>query len=267
MSAHYRIPDYPAGIHETEILRMFGGLETVKAAIRTACTEETDSPEAPVSVIICFSNRSGSNFLAEGLRRTGAIGMGGELFNHEEVALRCSKFEIGTFDSYVRHIINVHAQQSRLFCTKVGWSQLYFLLKTGCIPQIIKNPRYLLIKRRDVLDQAISYSIAMQTKKWTSSHREQGIDPKFDDALIENCVHGTLMSHFHFEKLFGLNGQPFLEVHYEDLVADFQRQLKIICRWLGVRPKRYPIMEELRLQRQRNEVNEGFRARFLGSGG
>jgi hypothetical protein len=98
-----------------------------------AMAEVGSTPEPPVdlTVFICFTNRSGSNYLASLLASIGEFPAGREMFNVKAVTHACRKHGITSLDAYCRRQMQQQAHKRR-FAAKVGLAQLLTLERGGC---------------------------------------------------------------------------------------------------------------------------------------
>lgn len=254
------IYNYPLSDHEEELVRFFGGYDKIAADIRNpASGANRTEPRRRQDIVICFSNRSGSNLVIDGLKHFGNLAEGGEYFNFDVVIDFCSIENISTLSGYY-HALKEHllgAGESP-FCTKLGWGQLYFLSKIGFVDRFLSDASYILMRRRNVLEQAVSFSIAGQTGRWTSEQAGESGEVRFDPEDIVNRLTGILESTLYFERYFALTGKERYEVTYEDLERDFGGQMTALMDWLGMPVKRTPDINEVTLRRQRDAVNANF---------
>ena len=242
------------GIHEKKIKRYFGKLTV---------PPETGSFEDNVAVM-AFINRSGSSVVSEYLRATGAFSGFGEPLNQELVIERAKKFGITSFAAYLDWLMaNIHRPGTQ-FGMKASWDQIVMLLRSGAIPRYFSNIRWIFVQRRDVLAQAISFSIATQTRQWHSfQERESGArQPEYDFEDIRHRVESIANNYTAIQCLLSLNGLVPYYLVYEDFLVDPISETRKLAAFLGaedvsVNPSR------LRMEKQGNEVNEQFRLRFI----
>ncbi len=252
--------------HEEKIIEFFGGYQAVKADIAKSIEDIHGGRELPatVTIVICFTNRSGSNLLAEGIATNSNAVLGGEYFNYPTVINFCKRLGIHSFSEYCmrlqRHKFG--KKKDRVFCTKLGQSQLYFLTKMKILPHLLPNPRFILIKRRDVLAQAVSFSIAYQTKKWKSSIEGEGSPVVFRENDITNRVEAIVKSNASFEEYFALTGERCFQIYYEDLVEDFGGKMSEAITNLGLELTGAPEYSALSLKRQATSINQQFADRM-----
>jgi LPS sulfotransferase NodH len=210
--------------------------------------------------VICFSNRCGSNFLAAALASTGKFPRAGEYFNEGSVRHLVASGKAARFGEVCLELAKQHMLEGA-FATKLAWAQLYFLTKTMVIPSIYGMPKFILITRRDLLDQAISYSIAYQTKVWTSEG-QSSVEPVYDQAEITTAIRAFALAEAHFRQYFAaFNIVPY-ELTYEDLVQDPETYVNRISEWLGLEVARMdPSL--IRIQKQSGALNSEWRDRYL----
>lgn len=254
--------DYPISEHE----------RVIEAYFEQHRGEDNPGPVSPQSehdryshFVICFVNRSGSNFLARALMSTGQFGRAGEYFNHPQVTRVAADQGIRSLEDYARATRTMRMTPNRIFGTKLGWGQLYYLTKRRVIPNIFSDTRFILIERRDVLGQAISFSIAYQTQVWHSEQQGSQHEYRFDPEDILSRIRGITTAYARFKEYFAVFGIRPIYVVYEelerDVVGTVQRVIEELdlpgCRDARVDPT------AIGLQRQRGPLTEQVREKFL----
>jgi LPS sulfotransferase NodH len=220
--------------------------------------------EPTPSVFICFTNRSGSNYLAELLASTQKLPAAGELFNWPYVVKQSENHGFGSFEEFCGHLIRTRSVNG-VFASKVGWSQLYFLTRMRLIPELFATPRFIHIRRRDVLAQAISYVIAEQTGQWKSDSAPKWFaqsEPVYDADAIAGRIKSFAVANALFEEFFASFRFPLYQVVYEDFVRDELGTIRAITDWLGLGAVDVD-REQTRLEAQRSTVNQEWRERFI----
>jgi LPS sulfotransferase NodH len=150
---------------------------------------------------------------------------------------------------------------SGYFSTKLAIDQLVWLARTGVIPLQLRNPHFVHVVRRNVVAQAVSLSIARQTRQWTSLHSRRRAEPRYDSDEILRAAHAIVRANSLFELFFELHSISPLRLIYEDvserpnLVADrFSAHFSVVL----ADPKE----QALRLTKQGTELNEEWERRF-----
>ncbi len=250
---------YHPSPHETAILSFFGEPGEASSFEQLDAADDNPSPD----VFICFCNRSGSNFLAEALANTGLVSHGGEFFNAEFVIDESKKHGIKSFLDYCAYLKRTALAAGRPFCSKVSWQQLYFLFKCGAIAKVFRNARFVYVQRHDILGQAISFSIAEQTRKWTSLHSTEMEVPNFNLMDITERVRGIIISDFRFRAFFSLTGISALTIYYEDMESDLRAEIVRAIDFLKLDSSRIPAEISVALKKQRNQRNELFKNKIV----
>ena len=117
-------------------------------------------------IILCFTNRCGSNYLCDLLFSTGEFNLGGEFLNFDSVLQNMQVHKIDCFEKYFEFLFGL-SKQNRLVC-KASIDQVVLLARTGLLDLMYPLTSFIYVERGDILGQAISLAIADQTGKWTS---------------------------------------------------------------------------------------------------
>jgi trehalose 2-sulfotransferase len=213
------------------------------------------------SIFICFTNRCGSNFLADVLQNTGLFPEAGEFFNLDAVVNFSQRNNITSFDDYCSELARRKAK-NKTFISKIGCEQLLMLSKLGQIPNIFNNSKFIWIRRQDILGQAISLSIASRTKQWTSKQTGNGVTPDYNKEQIQKIIKNINKINTNFATYFNLFNASYIEVVYEDFCLNPKVAIEKICNFTG-KTLQFEEFPEAELKVQRNSINDDFRAKFL----
>jgi LPS sulfotransferase NodH len=238
------------GMHQQEIEAVFDG---------KLCWEGSGPVIPHPLVVIAFTNRSGSNHLAELMRSTGRVAGLGEALNADTVARRCEAWGVETFPGYFTELAERHRVP---FGVKASWDQLLMLLRCR-IPEMHEGGlRVVHIRRRDVVGQAISREIAWQTGKWTSlTPVETQVTPRYDADRITRQVAAVVREDALFPMIFEAFGLAVTEVTYEALVRQPAETLRHVMQEIG-QPCPEWTPSETRLAKQADATNDAFRAAY-----
>lgn len=242
------------GVHETAIRKLFKG------------AVQYDGPPIYPHPLYCigFFNRSGSNLLASYLRNTPFFSGFHEHLNLDEVSLYAEKLQAATFPELIQGMTAHFGNGKFVHGFKASVDQLMMLERFG-IPRMYEGGmRIIHITRDDLVGQAVSYQIAIQTKQWTSRMTRVMPDSKVDfDAnqlsqmidSIQESANGIAM----FAQIFNY---PRLHLTYEDLLAKPEQILKKVARFAGQRNANWPLKEP-ELAQQASDVNARFHALYM----
>jgi LPS sulfotransferase NodH len=261
-------------------------MDTVKIDALRQYIHQTypDFPVPKSSYLIMMSPRCGSNLLCTHLEK---IGFGRPIeafhFNHRRMKERYH-WDIDFNDPviYMKTVINYQTIDG-VFGMKMNWNQFETFLKTSrklsdpfnpdikdneLTEALFPNVSYILMRRRNKVKQAISYSRAMQTGIWREkkdqdeSYKDYVLTPVYDREHIEGCLDELLAFDVCWENYLARHNLNFLDVWYEDLVKDFQSKILEIYSFLDIKSDSPP---QPLLKRQADATSEEWYRRFLDS--
>ena len=247
------LEDHPPGIHEHQLREFFG--EGGFAAPAGAAQQD------PVTIML-FVNRCGSTLLGEYLRATGRFSGFGEPLSHELVMQRCRTHGMRSLAAYLQWLLDNIRQPGTQFGMKLSLDQVEMLCRAGLIPGMLSRVNWVYVYRRDILGQAISFSIAAQTGAWKSSDRHTLDDVVFDYADIRARVEEIALRYHQISRFIALNGISAYQLAYEEFLEDPSRHSLAIARACGEHAESVNT-ERLSMQRQRSALNQRLREQFL----
>jgi LPS sulfotransferase NodH len=187
--------------------------------------------------ILCFSNRCGSNFIAQAIASDGRLNAPGENLNFDVVIRHSDQRAFTSFLEYWQWLTNAAKSDLGLFGCKASAGQLLFLCEEGVLKR--DRVRFIHVLRRSTIDQAVSLFIASKTKKWTSTQVGMEVDIQYSPDELVSIIQNINLQNAAFNTIFQLlNVQP-LVMYYEDFVEDPENGVKTIGSFLGVDDLRY----------------------------
>src|SRR5688572_14194219 len=133
---------------------------------------ETQEEPIPRAIVLCFTNRSGSNYLSDLLRSTGLITGLREILNWHLINKCLAENRFSSLGQFIHYQRSIDQPGARFWGFKTGWSQLLMLRQKQIIPKLV-TPFFIEVRRRDKLGQAISNYIAVKTGNWSGVQSEQ----------------------------------------------------------------------------------------------
>lgn len=217
--------------------------------------------DRPVCIMV-FTNRSGSNVLAEYLRASHRFTGFVESLNFRRVLKYAEQYQFSEFHEYLQWQVSGLAAEGKIIGIKASVEQAIMLYRCGAIPHYFSNIHWLMVQRNDVLSQAISFSIAAQSKQWTS---DQAAAPReviynFDD--ITGRVKQLSAAYSRMNEFFALNDIRPQRVIYEDFISDPKQHVRQIAATMGLTDLEFD-EALLKLSAQRDARNGDFRERFI----
>lgn len=240
------------GIHETELRKQFGQFDV---------PEGTPPWPGPVCIML-FVNRSGSSLVGEYIRATEHFTGFGEPLNYKLVLDRRERHGFASFADYFTWLQGNVFRPGTTFGMKASCDQVMMLLRCGAIPRLFPDVRWVMIQRNDVLSQAVSLSIAHQTKRWHSYVSGESTEPQYDYEAIKAHVRQITNSYAAMNMLTSLLGVTPYRISYETFIEDPMQGTRDLAAFLGADEVTIDT-SELRMQRQRDSRNEEFRERFV----
>lgn len=239
------------GNHQREIEKLFPG--------RVHYRDDQPLLSFPL-VVMAFTNRCGSTLLGEYLRLTGNFVGFYEHLNGFAVKNMVEGTKAESFPDHIAALATPQGKTPRAYGVKASWDQMLMLLRWR-IDAMFSSVHVIHVERQDVLAQAVSFSIADQTKQWMSTQEGTGVTPHYEATDIKGRLDGIGLGNKLIRQICSVYGLDTLNTRYEDLLADPVAELSRIHKWLGI-PLRRLDLGKARLRKQGNHTNAAFIERF-----
>ena len=218
------------------------------------------------SYLICTTHRSGSNLLSQMLTDSKVAGKPGEYFSKtlqtrftESLLLPADLTPIEFFRGAMRRT----AGASGLFGAKIMPRHLQYALEVirsalrlsaqetdlAVLSALLPKPRFVWLRREDVLRQAISLARAKQTKAWDAAKTPATL-AVFDFAQIDQCVSQIEQANAFWEQWFRAQGIRACQITYEKMVEDYQEAVRAVLTFVG-----QPITADVPLPRRSRQAD------------
>lgn len=235
-----------------------------------------------LSLFVCATPRSGSYYLLDQLCRWG-LPMGDEwlaAFHQSAKKWQYGKAEDYPFLGYLE-LLSKNERQDGILVTKMmplQWAAFCDeseakRARDGLSPgerlgSIFPNPKFILLCRRNRLEQAISHVKARQTGHWVKRLENEsgdGARPVYSYLTIRSCLQETAAHERAWEAFFEGEGIVPFRMDYEDLLGEPAKMRDRLGQWLG-----FAFQEELdgdvagrRFRPMAGGINAEWRERFL----
>jgi LPS sulfotransferase NodH len=224
-----------------------------------------------VSYLVCATPRSGSTLLCETLSKTGVAGNPLEFFEalpETGVPRRPLDYLAGLDDpealalvagapppaappysdlrgcaGYDEHLEKVRASGTTpngVFGAKIMWVHLEDLgrqLGSGdlgaLVDELFDRPRFVWVRRKDTVRQAVSLWRAMQTQSWRAENEPATGEPQYSYAALHHLVE-LLAGHDRAWERFLSNKANVLTLTYEEVASDLGDALERTLAHIGV---------------------------------
>ena len=281
-----------AGIEDTESM---SGLPTSRRrVVYDLFTEAANYPQwtghPKRTILICTQQRSGSTLLAEAMYFAGGLGCALEYFHPGFRPAFESTWATTTFNDYRDALYKFRTDPTGTLSVKLFWLDVMDLLRKRdgstfdhlaraqapfivndayrqtmtILSELFPNPTFLLLTRHDHVGQAVSLSIAAQSRNWrwfAGTPKRKGLrEPNYQFDHIMRFVAEIQRQNQHWNKFFNANGIIPFRIVYEELASDYVGTLAELFAYLG-RPD--AAIPPPRLNKQADERSDAFCARFL----
>lgn len=202
-------------------------------------------PTAPKrSYFICSMQRSGTWLLSSLLASTGVAGRPHEYFEAGTEQASRRRWGADSFPDYLSRVLESGTTENGVFGSNVMWPNFEGLLarlqegSTGLagselVARHFPSPRFVLLRRDDVVAQAVSWAKAIQSGSfhhWNAVVRE----PEFDFDQIEGLAAEIERGVASWRAWFAENEIVPLTIRFEDLVAEPERTALGVLRFLAI---------------------------------
>ena len=223
--------------------------------------DDAGSFESPVCIML-FTNRSGSNVLGEYLRATHQFSGFVEALNYRRVIKYSQQNELCSFLDYLRWQVSRLSEGEKVTGIKASVDQAEMLFQCNAIPGYFDKVHWLMVQRDDTLAQAISFSIAAQTRQWTSNAAPTSADPVYNFEDIKRRIEMLCDEQAQLNAFCATRGIAPIRATYEEFTADSKGSVLRIAGQMGI--EGLSLDESLlTLRPQSDGTNEEFRARFI----
>jgi LPS sulfotransferase NodH len=203
-----------------------------------------------ISYIIASVQRSGTHLLCSILRSTGIAGSPEEHFLSKPGETWEKRWGAPSRVAYVQNVLRKNTAANGVFGTVVMWSYFERMLqmlqeipayKTSNGAQLLAavfcKPKYIWMRRRNHVEQAVSWAMACQTGVWTQKAEEKSQPqaiPKFDFKVIDEWCNRIVAHDEGWANYFRENQIEPLVLFYEDVVASHRAAAERVLEFLGL---------------------------------
>ncbi|QND50992.1 hypothetical protein HB779_03130 [Phyllobacterium sp. 628] len=215
---------------------------------------------------ICTSPRTGSNFVCQLISSTGVLGKPLEYFNWRGRR----HFENAGYPDHVagqiNEILSTGCTDNSIYALKLFAHQHDWISGEIAWTKVLPNLSFVYLTRNDLVAQAISWAIALQTGQFRATQTAHG-EPVFDAILINQQLRQIIIENARWTFYFARTGIAPLHLIYEDVLADPEGAVEKIAALMGLSPTPIPVVKAVNVSVQRTMMNEAWATRFRGEYG
>jgi LPS sulfotransferase NodH len=208
--------------------------------------------------VICSLPRSGSNILCDLLRQTRIAGRPRELL-HETAKTALPR----PAAEWMAALRQAGSTPNGVFAIKLFPPHLARLENEQRLQLFAWFPGlvFVLLRRRDLLAQAVSLALATQTGRWVAQDRPTAA-PRYDAQQIGRMLDHLVEWESYWRRRFAVTGVTPLELFYEDFAPDPASGANAILERLGLPQLTGATRGSGWLRTQTDAVNAEWRERF-----
>lgn len=240
------------------------------------------APAISRSYLICSTPRTGSYLLCDALTATGVAGRPTEYLMPSYRTYWTAQWGTRTYRDFHDRVLADGTTENGVFGTKIHAGQLVEFIRqaTGrprlamedrpaVVEEWFPHPRYVWLRRRNPVEQAVSWAKACQTRLWWDADAPPApMDaPKpealrFDYQFIERAMYSLNDWDGVWRTYFDSTGITPVTVWYEDLVADKRGTIERVLDHLGVGGTATEAPVEAKFRRQSDGTSAAWALRF-----
>lgn len=206
--------------------------------IRDLLDQKHDFPETVLkpkqSFMVAATPRTGSSLLCLKLWETGQLGAPWEYFHFRFSWALIRRLDPATAVDYVEKVQRCRTSPNGVFGCKIFARAMLIIEKN--FPEMFLSlipDKIVYLYRDDISAQAHSLSRAMQTNSWFDGSPEWR-KPSYNAPQFAWCVADIKAQNEAWKNLFDRFGVEVLEICYEDLIKNAERQVNRIGATLGI---------------------------------
>jgi trehalose 2-sulfotransferase len=179
------------------------------------------------SYFVCATPRCGSWFLCGLLASTGVAGRPHEWFWRDTRKSLEQAWDVGNAEEYLELVLSAGSTPNGVFGAKVMF---------GALPDLapFPNPRFVWLRRRDRVAQAVSFAKAVQTGSWHHWDPEPTTQPSYRFDAVDALLREIDDLDACWQRWFEHEGIEPLKLAYESVVADPRAETLRVLEFLSV---------------------------------
>ena len=234
---------------------------------------------AAFSYIIASVQRSGTHLLGSILRSTGVAGSPDEYFLSKPEETWEKRWGEPSRVAYIQRVLRQNTAANGVFGTVVMWSYFERMLEmlqeipvyknlngAQLLAAVFRKPKYIWMRRRNHVEQAVSWAMACQTGIWSQKAEKKSQPraiPRFDFKVIDEWCNRITAHDDGWANYFRENQIEPLILFYEDVVASHRTAAERVLEFLEL-----PFPPDLEIpppavEKQANQISHEWVARYL----
>src|SRR5205809_3486658 len=232
-----------------------------------------------ISYIIASTQRSGTHLLCSILRSTGIAGSPDEFFMSKPGETWEERWNAPSRAGYIERVFQNHTGANGVFGAVVMWNYFERMLQmlqevreynrfsgAELLAELFNRPKYIWMRRRNRVEQAVSWAMACQTGVWAQKGEvtsQPCATPNFDFKVIDEWCNRIAAHEASCANYFRENQIEPLVLYYEDIVASHRTAAERVLEFLEL-----PFPPDLEIpppavEKQANQISDEWAACYL----
>ena len=216
--------------------------------------------EPSLRYFLCSIPRSGTNFLATLISSTELLGNPFEYFTKKHNQYVSEKLNVTDQTKLLEKMYRHLSTPNGVFGSKLFYHQFAWHPEVLDTNIMLSGFKFIYLERRDRIAQAISWTIADQTRSFTSQQEDKK-EPVYNYYKIKSFMHTIAKEYSSWEMYFSLHNIKPLRIYYEDIIENPAQTINEIANYLGVELDPSKEVTSV-LKKQRNSLNSDWYERF-----
>ena len=229
---------------------------------------EFQNSQPPSTCYFVFSTpRCGSSLLCEALFNTGLAGAPTEYFDQDTRDRFAQIWHVDSLDKslddYLQELLKRKSSSNGVFGSKAHFHQYELTFGVEKLPSVFTNLKFILVSRRDVVRQAVSYFRAIETNQWASHLPSSNESPIFDYKKIDQLRLQTEQEQQRMDEFFLRHQIEPLRLTYEDFCDTPQQAARDCLQFLDVKFDKDLEIQPITLKKQADELSQRWVQQYL----
>jgi LPS sulfotransferase NodH len=232
-----------------------------------------------ISYIIASVQRSGTHLLCSILRSTGIAGSPEEHFLSKPGETWEKRWGAPSRVAYVQNVLRQNTAANGVFGAVVMWSYFERMLEmlqeipvyknlngAQLLAAVFRKPKYIWMRRRNHVEQAVSWAMACQTGIWAQTGEEKlqpRAVPKFDFKVIDEWCNRIAAHEAGWGNYFRENQIEPLVLFYEDVVASQRTAAEHVLEFLELTVPPHLEIPPPAVEKQANQISNEWAACYV----
>ena len=215
------------------------------------------------TLIIASTGRCGSHMLGHALQKTKCFGFPLEYINYNNFIEWQKRFNKTALKDIVDEIQQCRTSPNGVFGIKLHYSHIKRCGGFRYLEDYFPNPYFVHLSRSNVLQQAISLSIARQTGVWISGQEATSKKRAYDFDDITSCLRETIIENASWSFVLSASGCNFIEMDFDLVKRNIPSAIQQIADFMGEDVPRNMIPHEQVTQKQGNQLNLEWQKKYI----